>query len=879
MLDKTFNPTTVEGIISQKWEDKKLFACQPNSNKPPFSVIIPPPNVTGNLHIGHALNNSVQDLLCRFKRMKGFDVLWQPGMDHAGIATQMVVERQLAKSGISRHDLGREKFIEKVWEWKAESGGQIFKQLRRLGASCDWDRERFTMDEGLSRAVLKIFVKMYKDGLIYKDKRLVNWDSKLQTAISDLEVIEKETIGKMWYFKYVVEENPNEFIMIGTTRPETLFGDTAVAVNAEDERYKHLIGKNVLIPIINKPIPVVADIHADPTKGTGAVKITPAHDFNDFEVGKRHNLPMVNILTKEAKLNENVPEKYQGMTPIQARDLVLEDIKALGLYDHEEDNPMVIPYGDRSDVIIEPWLTDQWFVDAPKLAVKAIEAVKEGDMQFVPQNWENTYFEWMNNIQPWCISRQLWWGHQVPVWYGPDGAQFCEETEQEALQAAQNHYGHPTELKRDTDVLDTWFSSGLWAFSTLGWPDDTVELSRYYPTSVLVTAFDIIFFWVARMMMMSMYAMGQVPFRQCYIHGLVRDEQGRKMSKSKGNGIDPLEMCDKYGTDALRFALLIQAGHGRDVLMSDNRVEAYRNFTTKIWNAARFCEMNSCQTDADFDISSVESPISKWILSKLQKVSVSVSDSIDNFSFNEASNTIYHFIWDEFCNTYLELIKPILFDENSSQKSEIQHITAFVFENILKILQPFMPFISEELWSKTKDRANMIMEESWPEFNQFNFEKEESDLDWVLSLTSLIRSTRSDVHIPPASRITLEIKDISADKKDLIADFTTTIKSLCRIEEICFVSETTPESASCVFEGISLSIPLSGLIDLSSEKEKINKEIENLSSFITRNQAMLNNPDFVSKAPEKVVSDKRTAIEKAQTDIEKLKENLLKIGG
>lgn len=555
-----------------------------SKNKEAFAVVIPPPNVTGVLHMGHALDDTLQDILIRYNRMLGKKVLWQPGMDHAGIATQMVVERNLAKEGITRHDLGREKFVETVWKWKEQSGGTICRQLRRLGASCDWSRERFTMDEGLSRAVRKIFVNLYKDGLIYKAKKLVNWDSKFMTAVSDLEVVQKETVGKMYYYKYPIEGEEGQFIHIATTRPETMFGDTAVAVSKENEKLKHLIGKNAILPIVNRPIPIVGDEHADPEKGTGAVKITPAHDFNDFEVGKRHNLPLINILNPDATLNENTP--FPGMDTQTARQKTIEKLEELGLMEKIEDHPMVIPYGDRSNVVIEPMLTDQWFVDAPKLAVKAIEAVENGDMEFVPKSYEKTYFEWMRNIQPWCISRQLWWGHQMPIWYGPDGEIFCEENVEEAQAAADRHYGRHVELTRETDVLDTWFSSGLWAFSTLGWPDKTEYLDTFYPTSVLVTGFDIIFFWVARMMMMSMYMMKKVPFRKCYIHGLVRDEQGRKMSKSKGNTVDPMETIEKYGADALRFFMAAMETQGRDINMSENRIAGYRNFATKLWNAA-----------------------------------------------------------------------------------------------------------------------------------------------------------------------------------------------------------------------------------------------------------------------------------------------------
>ena len=654
MLEKNYNPKDFEEKIYADWENSGDFKPDMSKNKEAFAVVIPPPNVTGVLHMGHALDDTLQDILIRYNRMLGKKVLWQPGMDHAGIATQMVVERNLSKEGITRHDLGREKFVETVWKWKEQSGGTICRQLRRLGASCDWSRERFTMDEGLSRAVRKIFVNLYKDGLIYKAKKLVNWDSKFMTAVSDLEVVQKETVGKMYYYKYPIEGEEGQFIHIATTRPETMFGDTAVAVSKENEKLKHLIGKNAILPIVNRPIPIVGDEHADPEKGTGAVKITPAHDFNDFEVGKRHNLPLINILNPDATLNENTP--FPGMDTQTARQKTIEKLEELGLMEKIEDHPMVIPYGDRSNVVIEPMLTDQWFVDAPKLAVKAIEAVENGDMEFVPKSYEKTYFEWMRNIQPWCISRQLWWGHQMPIWYGPDGEIFCEENVEEAQAAADRHYGKHVELTRETDVLDTWFSSGLWAFSTLGWPDKTEYLDTFYPTSVLVTGFDIIFFWGARMMMMSMYMMKKVPFRKCYIHGLVRDEQGRKMSKSKGNTVDPMETIEKYGADALRFFMAAMETQGRDINMSENRIAGYRNFATKLWNAARFGEMNEAVLPADFDESKVKSAVNKWIIAKAKQASGEVTDNLNAFRFSDAANAVYQFVWGSFCDWYICLL-------------------------------------------------------------------------------------------------------------------------------------------------------------------------------------------------------------------------------
>ena len=651
--------------------------------------------------MGHALNNTLQDILIRFRRMKGDDALWQPGTDHAGIATQMVVERQLEVEGKSRHDLGRDAFIDRIWNWREESGGTIIEQLRRLGASCDWSRERFTMDEGLSAAVRKVFVQLYREGLIYRDKRLVNWDPKLHTAISDLEVEQRETNGNLWYFKYPIEGKDNQYLTVATTRPETLLGDTAVAVHPEDERYSNLIGKSCRLPIADRSIVIVADEYSDPEKGSGAVKITPAHDFNDFEVGRRHNLEMINIFDRNARLNENVPADYQGLDRFVARDKVVAHMESLGLLEKVEDNEMTVPYGDRSGVVIEPWLTDQWFVDAKTLAEPAVRAIEEGRTKFVPKYWENTYFEWMKNIQPWCVSRQIWWGHQIPAWFGPDGEIFVELTEAEALTSAQKFYGKPTDLSRDQDVLDTWFSSALWPFSTLGWPAETPELNKYYPTDVLVTGFDIIFFWVARMMMMGLHFMKEVPFHTVYIHALVRDEKGQKMSKSKGNVMDPLELIDKFGADALRMTLAAHAAQGRDIKLSENRVEGYRNFATKLWNAARFCEMNGCVYSPSFDPTGCKLAVNQWIGKKVSETVSQVEAGISEYRFNEAAGAIYQFTWGTFCDWYLEFAKPILQnDEEAEAAFETRATAAWALRQLLLLLHPFMPFISEELWEK-----------------------------------------------------------------------------------------------------------------------------------------------------------------------------------
>ena len=747
MIEKTYDPADIEARMAAAWEAEGAFkAGRPERrDAEPFTIMIPPPNVTGSLHIGHALNNTLQDVLCRFERMRGRDVLWQPGMDHAGIATQMVVERQLMeRKEPGRREMGREKFLERVWQWKAESGGLIINQLKRLGASCDWDRERFTMDEGLSRAVVKVFVELHAQGLIYKDKRLVNWDPKLLTAISDLEVQLIEVKGSLWHLRYPLEgvtfnpENPATYIVVATTRPETMLGDSAVAVNPDDERYSHLVGKNVVLPLVGRLIPIVADEYSDPEKGSGAVKITPAHDFNDFEVGRRHNLPQIAILDIEGKVtlagNEDylrgLPEgttelvdELHGMDRFAARKLIVQRLDDFGFLDKIEPNTHAVPHGDRSGVVIEPYLTDQWYVDAATLAQPAIAAVRSGATSFVPKNWEKTYFEWMENIQPWCISRQLWWGHQIPAWYGPDGKVFVAETEEEAVGKALGYYVEkeiitpeqgaemardPSKrdgfITRDEDVLDTWFSSALWPFTTLGWPDDETDVARYYPTNVLVTGFDIIFFWVARMMMMGMHFMKEAPFPTIYIHALVRDEKGAKMSKSKGNVIDPLNLIDTYGADALRFTLAAMAAQGRDIKLATSRVEGYRNFATKLWNASRFAEMNGCALPTNFDHTQAKETLNRWIAHETIAATREVTQALEAYRFNDAAGAIYKFVWNVYCDWYLELAKPVMMGTDSPAKAETQAMVAWARDEILKLLHPFMPFITEELWAVTAAR-------------------------------------------------------------------------------------------------------------------------------------------------------------------------------
>ncbi len=877
MLDKTYDPKNFEEKIYAEWEAAGDFKPNMNKNKEAFAVVIPPPNVTGVLHMGHALDDTLQDILIRYNRMLGKNVLWQPGMDHAGIATQMVVERNLAAEGITRHDLGREKFIETVWQWKEKSGGTICKQLRRLGASCDWSRARFTMDEGLSRAVRKIFVRLYKDGLIYKAKKLVNWDSKFMTAVSDLEVVQKETVGKMYYYKYPIKGEEGEFVHIATTRPETMFGDTAVAVSKDNEKLKHLIGKECIIPIINRAIPIVADDHADPEKGTGAVKITPAHDFNDFEVGKRHNLPLINILNPDATLNENTP--FAGMDTQSARKATIAKLEELGFMEKIEDHPMVIPYGDRSNVVIEPMLTDQWFVDAPTLAKEAIRAVEDGEMQFVPKSYEKTYFEWMRNIQPWCISRQLWWGHQMPIWYGPDGEIFCEENEEEAQAAADRHYGSRVELTRETDVLDTWFSSGLWAFSTLGWPDKSEYLDTFYPTSVLVTGFDIIFFWVARMMMMSMYVMKKVPFKKAYIHGLVRDEQGRKMSKSKGNTVDPMEIIEKYGADALRFFMAAMETQGRDINVSEARIQGYRNFATKLWNSARFGEMNECALPADFDENGVKHPVNRWIVAKVKEATVELTENLDNFRFSDAANTVYQFVWGAFCDWYIEMIKPILYGSNEEEKAETRAAFAWVLNRILVILHPFMPFITSELWNNTGTRSERLINVSWPKNESFDTAAI-GDIDWVIELIGSIRSLRAEMNLPAGAKLTVLLKGANADSLAHLLRFKPIICSLARLEDICgYEDEITPDMVQSVFREVSLLIPLKGVVDFAAERERLQKELAGLEQNLAGYERKLSNPSFVERAPAAVVEEEKRRRAEALENKAKVEEALARIVG
>jgi valyl-tRNA synthetase len=919
MIESRYQPSEVEPRIYAAWEEAGAFrAGRPERAKAePYCIVIPPPNVTGSLHMGHALNNTLQDILCRFERMRGKDVLWQPGMDHAGIATQAVVERQLMeRQQPSSRDMGREAFIKHVWEWKAESGGTIISQLKRLGASCDWSRERFTMDEGLSRAVMKVFVALYHEGLIYKDKRLVNWDPKLKTAISDLEVQQVESKGQLWHIKYPIEGS-GEFIVVATTRPETMLGDVAVAVHPENERLKHLIGKTAILPLVNRRIPVIADEYADPEKGSGAVKITPAHDFNDFEVGRRHGLPLVSIFDaaahltlknndaflKDAHPDAILLESLDGKSREAARKWIVDELESRGLIEKTEPTTHVVPHGDRSGAVLEPYLTDQWYVDAKTLARPAMAAVRERKTIFVPQQWEATFFNWMDNIQPWCISRQIWWGHQIPAWYGADGKIFVAESEDNAVADALAHYVKIGELtreegrniaadqarrarfaheyiKRDEDVLDTWFSSALWPFSTLGWPDQTPELKRFYPTSTLVTGFDIIFFWVARMMMMGLHFMEEVPFRDVYIHALVRDERGQKMSKSKGNVIDPLAVIDDYGADALRFTLAAMAAQGRDIKLSAQRVEGYRNFATKLWNAARFAEINGCGRDPGFDPRQSKEVLNRWIAHETAKATGEVTAAVAAYKFNDAASAIYRFVWNVYCDWYLELIKPVLSGPDGAAKNETRAATVWALDQILKLLHPFMPFVTEELWRVTgADRKTLLAVSAWPEYDGVDDAAAEAEIGWVIDLVTAIRSVRVEMNIPPAISLPLVLAGVSSEITARARRWAEFVKRLARVGEISFADSAPRGAVQLVVRGDVAALPLQGVIDLSAERARLAKEMTKCDADIARVDAKLGNPNFVARAPEEVVEEEKEKREEAQMRKAKLAEALQRLEG
>lgn len=878
MINTKYDPSESERRIYNTWESEGFFKPTGVGDER-FSIVMPPPNVTGSLHMGHALNTTLQDILVRYQRMKGKDVLWQPGTDHAGIATQMVVERNLAaESGLDRKSLGRETFIEEIWKWKEKSGGAITEQLRRLGASCDWSRERFTMDDGLSEAVVKVFVDLYNDGLIYKDKRLVNWDPGLKTAISDLEVIQKEIEGNLWYIKYPFEEDSKNSIIIATTRPETMFGDTAIAVHPDDERYKKLIGKKIIIPVVNRVIPIIEDEYADPEQGSGAVKITPAHDFNDFEVGKRNNLEMISILDINGDLNDNTPKEWQGLDRFEARELLLEKLEDDGYLVRTEPYLNSVPHGDRSNVIIEPYLTDQWYVDAKTLAKPAIENVKNGETKFIPENWSKTYFEWMNNIQPWCISRQLWWGHRIPAWYTDEGEVIVAKSEDEAKIIAKEKYGND-KISRDEDVLDTWFSSALWPFSTLDWPNDVNDLDRFYPTSLLITGFDIIFFWVARMMMMGLYFQKKIPFSEVYIHALVRDESGQKMSKSKGNVVDPIELIDQYGADSLRFTLASMASQGRDIKMSQSRVEGYRNFGTKLWNASRFCEINDCSKYQKVDLENLKCILTNWILGEIIKTDKKINLYLDEYKFNEASNEIYHFIWHIFCDWYLELIKPYFESSDSQNLEEIKDVTAFALKFILTKLHPFMPFITEELWENLGYKEKPLILSEWdlnlPEKEDVNLSLNTSLL---IGIISSVRSIRSELNIPSKTYLSLEVTEKNYEKLSKIENVNVLLNKLVRIDTIANVSNFSDRAASFSVLEIDFSLVIDDSIDLSMELLRIEKEEDKISQDINLLKKKLDNKNFVEKAPKNVVQENIDRLDDLNSNLIKVRESKLFIG-
>ncbi|MGU3465774.1 valine--tRNA ligase [Methylobacterium sp. C33D] len=904
MMDKTFEPTSVEARISAAWADADAFrAGRPErAGAPPYCIVIPPPNVTGSLHMGHALNNTLQDILCRFERMRGKDVLWQPGTDHAGIATQMVVERRMMeRQEPGRREIGRAAFVEKVWAWKAESGGAIVNQLKRLGASCDWSRERFTMDEGLSRAVLKTFVDLHRQGLIYRDKRLVNWDPKFQTAISDLEVQQIETRGHLWHFDYpVVDEAGNEtgaVVTVATTRPETMLGDTGIAVHPEDARYTALVGQRVRLPLVGRLIPIVADTYSDPEKGTGAVKITPAHDFNDFDVGRRHGLGLINVLDPEGRmllagnadfLDGVAPEPealaLHGLDRAQARKEVVALMEARGRLRAIEPNTHAVPHGDRSGVVIEPYLTDQWYVNVKPLAERALQAVRDGQTKFVPENYEKIFFQWLTNIEPWCISRQLWWGHQIPVWYDDEGGIFVAESEAEAQAAAGAQHGRRVALTRDEDVLDTWFSSALWPFSTLGWPDTTPELARYYPTNTLVTGKDILFFWVARMMMMGLHLTDRAPFDTVYLHTLVRDASGAKMSKSKGNVVDPLELIDQVGADVLRFTLCALAVQGRDIKLSTDRVQSYRNFATKLWNAARFAELNGCRLDPAFDPRSATGAINRWALTEAARAVDEVAGALEAFRFNDAAAAAYRFVWNIFCDWYLELAKPVLQGEgvDPAIRAETQASVAFLIDQVAKLLHPFMPFLTEELWAiKGADlpERGLLTLASWPDLGGLADAAAEAEVGFVVDLVSQIRSARSETNVPAGAQIPLVMVGAAPEVRARVEAWRDTLLRLARLSEITF-SETPPKnSVQLLVRGSVAALPLVGVVDLAAEVARLKKEQGKAQGEIKKIDAKLGNADFVARAPEEIIEENRERRETESARLAKIEEALVRLSG
>ncbi len=884
MLEKTFSPAEAEARLYAGWEGSGAFGADPERHAAPFTIMIPPPNVTGSLHVGHALDVTIQDTLIRFRRMQGRDALWQPGMDHAGIATQMVVERLLAAEGTSRAAIGREGFTERVWRWKAESGGSITQQLRRLGASLDWPRERFTMDEGLSRGVREAFVTLHEQGLIYRDRRLVNWDPKFQTAISDLEVESREVRGSLWHVRYRLADDPSRFIVVATTRPETMLGDTAVAVHPDDERYRDLVGRDVVLPITGRRVPIIADAYSDPEKGTGAVKITPAHDFNDFEVGRRHGLEMPSVIDKAGRITlseiDGEGEFLRGLDGVDrfdARASIVTELERLEVLERVEPHVHQVPHGDRSGVVIEPLLTVQWYCDAAALAKPAIEAVERGETVFVPKQWENTFFAWMRAIEPWCISRQLWWGHRIPAWYGPDGEVFVARDEAAAAEKARAHYGADTGLVRDDDVLDTWFSSALWPFSTLGWPDATVEVARYYPGDVLVTGFDIIFFWVARMMMMGIHFMGDAPFRTVAIHGLVRDERGQKMSKSKGNVLDPLDLVDKYGADALRFAIAGLSGPGRDIKLGAARVETTRAFVTKIWNAARFCEMNGVTPVADFRPETARLPLSRWLLAEAAAAVAEATEALESLRLDDYAQTCYRFVWNIFCDWFVELAKPGF---AGPEAEELRAVAAHVLGVILRLLHPVMPFVTEEIWDSFGYGAPCsLIRASWPAPDMVSdAAPARAEIGWLVRLIGEVRTVRSEMNVAPSIKTPVLLREASAGHLAIGQKWFEAIGRMARASAFgALVGDVPAGSAQAVLDEATIVLPLAGLIDLDAERARLGRDRERAAKEADAVERKLANADFVARAKPEVVEENRERLTAARAEAARLEAALARM--
>ena len=868
MSNDKYIHTDVEDKIYSYWEKNNLF--KPIKNKKQFSVVIPPPNVTGSLHMGHALNNSIQDLLVRYHRMNNYETLWQPGTDHAGIATQALVEKKLTSEGINKNDIGREKFIEKVWLWKEQYGDIIINQLKKLGCSCDWSRNAFTMDENLSKSVLKVFVELHKKGLIYKAEKLVNWDTVLKTAISDLEVDQREVNSKIYYIQYPIDGS-SDFITIATTRPETMLGDTAIAVNPKDDRFKKLVGKTVTIPIVGRKIKIIEDDYADPELGTGALKITPAHDFNDYEVGQRNNLEIINIFTEGGKINQNAPKDYIGLDRFEARKRIIKELKEKEFFVKEESIKNKVPYGDRSNSIIEPFLTEQWFVDAKKLSVKAKDIVNAKKINFFPANWSKTYFQWMNNIEPWCISRQLWWGHQIPAWYGPDKKIFVAINEEEAKAQAKKHYNKDVDLIRDPDVLDTWFSSGLWPFATLGWPDNKEYVDKFYPTSVLVTGFDIIFFWVARMIMFGMEFLDKEPFKDIYVHALVKDEKGQKMSKSKGNVINPLDLIEKYSADALRFTLLSMASPGTDVKLSEDRVKGYRNFLNKLWNANNFLITNNCDFTKIDKIPNLTININKWIYSELLETKDKIEKNLKDYRFDEAAKNAYQFAWHSYCDWYLELSKTILFSEEEIAKDEVRKVSAYIFKQILILLHPFIPFITEEIWLKNKfdnSGKDFLMLANWP-IGNLDKDSSTNQVEKIISIISELRSFKNELSVSPGSFIDISIEGISKNEQSFFIENETILKKLGRISNLIDKDLTKP-AATLVVSGDMFKIYFAEDVDLELIKESLKTRQNKYQDEMNKISLRLDNKGFVDRAPKDIVEQEKTNYNNLKNDIKRI---------